>query len=292
MSEGIDAAVQRLLETGQALANSNETAARFAFIAHPDDETIKVPCASARVDGNDRIELLEPVLKALEERAPGPTRRSGNTALTDSDSFIAFVKRWGSDETVIYADTARLAFIAVLDDHPAGDEHADTSWRGFRAHYSCPRSPEWLAWTGAEGKAMRQTDFADFIESRLEDMVKIEGAAAPLDMLQVARALHIKTKGTFQREINPTNGDSIFVAKTETTSDSTQIPRAFAIGIPVFEGGERYKLEARVRFAIVEGTPQFSYMLHRRKEVERDAFGAIRNEIVEATARQMLSGTP
>lgn len=273
---------------------------RLAFLEHPDREGqpgAKVPIAlitEATDDGRfiSRVRVPEDVVHAFADQAPGPRRREGTVTLTDEDSFIAFVNRWGSQATVIYANTDALAFVAVIDDHPQGDAVAAAHWRKHRATYACPRDPAWKAWIANDGTGMAQVAFADFIEARLEDMVKAEGCAAPLDVLQMARQLHIRTKGTFQREINPTTGDSILVNKTETDTGSTVIPRAFAIAIPVFEGGERYQIEARVRFGFVEGAPRFSYTLHRRKENERDAFNAIRRKIGDATDRLVLAGTP
>jgi uncharacterized protein YfdQ (DUF2303 family) len=273
---------------------------RLGFIEHPDrvgQPGAKIPVALVtEIDDEGApvttVKVLTGVIEEMDKRAPGPSRRTGAVRLTDEDSFIAFVNRWSSQHTVIYADTAALAFTAVLDDHPAGAEVAEALWREHRATYACPRSPEWQAWTANDEKWLTQTAFADFIEARLEDMVKADACAAPLDVLQMARQLHIRTKGTFQREVNPTTGDSILVNKTETETGSTVIPRAFAIAIPVFEGGERYQIEARVRFGFVEGSPRFAYTMHRRKEIERDAFGAVRRKIDAATGRLVLAGTP
>lgn len=117
-------------------------------------------------------------------------------------------------------------------------------------------------------------------------------AGSLVEMLKVARELHIRTKGTFQREVNPTTGDFILVNKNETETGSTVIPRAFALAIPVFEGGERYQVEARVRFQLTGSGPMFSFTMHRRAEIERDAFDGVRQIIAVGTERPVLAGTP
>jgi len=270
----------------KAGADTVKVADRVTWVAHPQDPDVKVPISITAGGG---IALMGDVLAVLDKRfveAP----RANTTKLTEVDSLIAHLKRWGSDATVVYADSVSFVLEAVLDDYPA-DATTD-AMRAHRAVYACPRSPEWVAWCAWDGKAMNQTTFADFIESRLEDMVGADGMPKPTDVLMVARQLNILTKGTFQREINPTNGDSIFVCKTETDAKSTQIPRAFMIGVPVFEGGTRYQVEARVRFALVEGRPAFSYTLHRRAEIERDAFGEVRAKVAKETGRLVLAGTP
>jgi uncharacterized protein DUF2303 len=111
--------------------------------------------------------------------------------------------------------------------------------------------------------------------------------------LQIARSLHVMTKGEFRREVNVTTGDSTFVCKTDTDASSTRIPRAFMLGIPVFDGGVRYQVEARIRFALVGGArPAFTIMLYRRTEIERLAFGEVRKLVATATGRLVLAGAP
>lgn len=273
---------------------------RFVEVAHPDDESCAVVAVLVTDRDGDtttsRVQLADDIQTELDRRMPGPRRREGTVHLQDVDSFCHYLSRYQRPESsVVYADVQRMMFVAVLDEHPIAQPDADvvsTSWRGFRASYTCPRSPEWQVWTANDGKEMRQEQFADFLEARLEDLAAADGMPKPVEMLTVARQLNIKTKGEFRREINPTNGDYILVNKTETTSDSTQIPRAFAIAIPVFEGGERYQVEARVRFACGEAGPRFSYTLHRRVEIERDAFKGVRDTIASTTKLPILSGTP
>jgi uncharacterized protein YfdQ (DUF2303 family) len=258
----------------------------MAWIQHPIDPKIGIP---VDVTASGDIQINADALTELDRRyAARP--RTGTTQLTEVDSLIEHIKRWGSDATIVYADNAAMAFVAVLDDHPA--DPTTTAARTHRATYACPRSAEWLCWTALDGKPQGQTQFADFIEARLEDLVGADGMPKPTDVLTVARQLNILTKGTFQREINPTNGDSIFVCKTETDAKSTQIPRAFMLAIPVFDGGVRYQIEARIRFTLIGGVPQFTYVLHRRGETERDAFGEVRAKVGKETGRLVLAGTP
>lgn len=267
---------------------------RIDEVEHPDSPLVKVPVILTTA-GNEAgnletsVRLADDILAELDKRMPGPKRRTNSVTLTEVGSLVEYMKRYQTADTVVYADTKALGFVVVFDEHPAGG----TAWRESRARYTCPRSPEWLAWTQAEGKALKQDEFADFLEARLEDLTAGGGKyPKAVEVLAVARQLHIRTKGTFQREINPTTGDHVMINKTETEQGSTEIPRAFGIAVPVFESGERYEVEARVRFALVNGVPSFSFTLHRRAEIERDAFDAVRTVIEQATGRLMLAGTP
>lgn len=281
--------IDELLRAGEVAAG---VVPRVTWLEHPQDDGIKIPVALEHEGGESTVVVLHEAIAALDARRGGPPRRTGTTRLTEVDSFIAHVLRWGCADTVIYADTVALAFTAVLDDHPPGPENGDTAWRDHRAHYACPRSAEWKAWTEREGKPMSQGEFGDWIEARLEDLVGSKGKPAPTDVLTMARHLHIKTKGTISREIDPVTGDYHMLNKSETESGSTVIHRAFDIAIPVFEGGARYQLEARVRFAVVDGRPSFAFILHRRAEVERDAFMAVRVKVATDTKMLLLAGTP
>jgi uncharacterized protein YfdQ (DUF2303 family) len=271
------------IEAGRKAADAK---ARTTWLEHPKDTAIRVPMALG-ADGD--LEVQADALAELDKRFAGRPR-AGVTALTEVDSFIAYLQRWGTESTVVYANNASMSFEAVLDDHPPDGSTAAA--RAHRATYTCPRSNEWNTWAALDGKALTQQQFADFIESRLEDLVGGDGFPAPTSVLQVGRSLNILTKGEFRRDLNPTTGDSILVCKTETDAKSTQIPRAFLIAIPVFEGGERYQVEARVRFALLEARPTFSFTLHRRAEIERDAFGEVRDKVAKQTERLVLAGTP
>lgn len=288
--------VSALIEAGSQLAG---IAPLIGEVAHPDDPTVKVPVAIVESAGGGRhVELLEDVLEALDDRRPGPRTRSGRRVYTEVDSFIGAVRRWATPTAVIYAQTAGFSFEAVLDDHPAGA--SGTAWCADRADYACPRSNEWKIWTEQDGKGMTQLAFAEFVESRLEDMIDpakqnppLEGSfPAPLDVLTMARNLQIFTKGTYSRSFDPTSGQYEFINKNENAVGSTVIHRAFLIAIPVFDGGERYQLEARIRFGLVEGVPRFSFTLHRRTEVERLAFDKVRGKVAAETKLPVFAGTP
>jgi uncharacterized protein YfdQ (DUF2303 family) len=278
--------VQAILNAGQTLTGIGP---RVLEVKHPSDPDVVIPATLVtNADGASHVTYAKEILDALDARRAGPHRRSGTTKLTEVDSLIAFLKRWGSPDTVVYADTTALSLTAVIDDHPAGDA---SSWRQHRAVYNCPRAAEWIAWTEQADKPMIQSEFADWIEARLEDLTTGEGYPKPTELLTMARDLTIRTKGTFERKINPTTGDSLLVNKHETEIGSTVIPRAFLVAIPCFEGGDRYQLEARVRFTL-DGGPRFTYTLHRAKEIERDAFGEVRVKVADGAAVPVLAGTP
>lgn len=249
----------------------------------------------AGADGGAAV--AKDLLAELDARRPTPVRRKGTATLAELESFVEHVNRFKGPATVAFADVARFRVAAIFDYNPAGsaserDGDKLAGWMEHRAVYVCPRSPEWVAWTERDGRPMTQTEFADFVEARLEDLRSgsKDDYPKPVDVLAMARNLMVRTSGTFQRTIDPTTGTGTLIAKTEHGAESTKIHRAFLLGLRVFEGGELYAVEARVRFSLVEGRPAFSYQLYRRAELERDAFADVRAKVAEGTQVPVYAG--
>lgn len=282
--------VEGLITIGEENA---EAGARLIVIPHPNDPAVAVIATRERdSEGSDRLVYAHGIQEQLDQRMAGPARRAGVHALVEVDSLIHYINRHKSAHSIAWANPDAFRIEVVFDEHPAGPDATDTAWRKHRAVYTCPRSSEWKAWTERDGRQQGQEEFGDFIEARLEDLRAAQGYPKPLEVLEMARHLVMHQRGTFERKIDPTTGNGTLINKIDNEPHSTVIHRAFVLGIPVFEGGELYQVEARVRFALVEGRPLFSYTMHRRKEIERDAFSDVRTKVAEATGVPMLAGTP
>jgi uncharacterized protein YfdQ (DUF2303 family) len=288
LNESDAAAVIAAIESGTPIEH------HYAHVALTTNDDDKIDIPIRRVtdgEGGSKLEVFSDALDALEKRQPAPARRTTSHTLHELDSLIAHVNRYKSADAIAWADVAAARIVVVFNDHPQG--HIGAAWRDHRATYTCPKSPEWLAWCALDGQSMTQARFADFVESRLEDLKQHnETMSKPLDVLQMARNLVIRSKGTFERQLNPTTGENLLVNKNEHESTSTPIPRAFGLAISVFEGGTKYAVEARVRLQMVEGVPMFGYVLHRRKEIERDAFNDVRKAVNDQCSILILAGTP
>lgn len=248
-----------------------------------------VPIAILRE--GEQVATLEEAMEAADRRADAPQRRSGVTLHSELASFIAHLKRYAEKHTTVWADTDATRLVAVYNDHPAGSDPKKAGWSDHRAVYEAPRSPEWSLWTQNADRMMSSEDFAEFIESRIEDLTSTEGCASPVELLETARNMQIHTKGTFVKMVNPDTGEYHMVAQEEhDKKTSTRIPKRFTLALRVFEGGDQYRVEARIRFKIVHGSPQFSYSLKRHQEILRDAFGDVRTKVVEETKLPVFAG--
>lgn len=239
--------------------------------------------------------LLVPLgasVKNLEHLLDEPTRRRGQTTLRDEASFIKYVLEENESPAGgarIYGSYNPPQFIAVLNDH----HKLNAGWRDFTAKFNCPLSIEWQAWLASSKKTMTQTDFAQFIEDNLPDIV--EPAAA--DMLEISRSLEAKKKVNFASGIRLANGENQLTYEEEISGTAQkgqlQVPEVFAIGIPVLEGGPRYRVEARLRYRIADGGKlSMWYELVRPHKVLEDAVKEVWQLIQTETNITILNGSP
>ncbi|MBU0572054.1 MAG: YfdQ family protein [Candidatus Omnitrophica bacterium] len=232
------------------------------------------------------------VMKCIVASKPGPRRRVGTSAHQDLGSFIEHVNRFKSEHTTLWALLDEPTITAVYDYHPAGPDTNATQWCAHKAIYSCPLANEWTTWTQGSGRSMAQEAFAEFVEDHLEDLTSGEGFPDPMAILEMSRDLKVHTKGRFERKFNKTTGEYHLVCSQENESSSTAIPRAFLLAIPIFKGGELYKVEARMRLSIHDGAAYLVYKLHRSDELLRAAFKDVMDVVAEKTGVPLFVGSP
>lgn len=243
------------------------------------------------------FKILDELQARADSRADAPRRRKGTSNHSELASFIEHVNRFKDADSAVFADTGAVRMTAVLDYHQAGAEKPPR-WGEHRSVYVCPLSEQWRLWNANNGVKLAQDAFAQFIEDNMQDLASPSGNGAdkdlpmPSDVLTMARNLVIQSKGEFSRSINPTTGESSLVCKNENVTGSTKIPRAFLIGIPVFEAGAMYRVEARMRMDMSSGRPTFSYVLYQPEVIKRDAFGEVRQMVKEQTALPVFAGSP
>lgn len=217
----------------------------------------------------------------IERFLQQPTRVRGNTVISDLDSFIRYVLATNTGEMYWAATEVSACFTAVFN--------AD-SWRDHRATYAPQPSPEWVRWHGNSGKSKSQAEFAQFVEDNAVDVV--EPAAA--DMLEISRTLEAKKKVEFASGIRLSNGQTELTYQEQISGTAAkgklQIPETFRIGIPVFVGGDRYSVEARLRYRIESGVLRMWYELVRPHIVVNDAVQTMLTAIKEKVALPLYRG--
>lgn len=214
----------------------------------------------------------------LEHLLAAPVYAKAAVQARTVDSLIEYTNGHKVASTAIFADVESgrvqsvIDFIA-LDNTPAH--------KAQRCVYDAPFSEEWKRWTAISGKQHNQEAFALFIEENRDDVVTPDGAT----MLELAKTLDAKKKVTFKSGIRLDDGSVDLSFTDETTAAGAGIngkigiPTEIEIGIPVFYGGDRYKITAFFRYRIVEGKLVMWVDLHRIKHIRDAAFSDIINKI-------------
>lgn len=238
----------------------------------------------------------------LEHHLAAPARKKGTTTLHDSASFIAVVNDQKGNETRLFSTIVPPTFTAVFNHIAEG-----SGWGDHRAQYNAPLSPEWETWNEADGKKMRQTDIARFIESNLVDVRFREptpagdgkpahpGSPDGATLLEVCRTLEAKKKVDFKSSIRLSDGSTQFTYDEEVSGSARagtlSVPEQFSIGVPVFENGALYLVDVRLRYRIEGGVVFWLELVRPHKTIEH-AVKELRELIAKETGLPILTGTP
>lgn len=243
-------------------------------------------------------------VKSLEMNLPAPVRKQGTTTLNDAESFVAVVNDQKDENTRLFSTIKPPTFTAVFNHNAVG-----AGWGDHMAKYNAPISPEWGAWNTADKQKFNQVEMAQFLESNLVDIVHIPKTQATTDapaevgspdgatMLEICRTLAAKKDVEFKSAVRLGDGSTQFTYNEEVRGSAAngtlEIPEQFSIGVPVFENGEKYRVDVRFRYRIGQGGDLVMWLeLVRPHKVIEDAVKQLRSLIGEKTGMQVLNGTP
>jgi uncharacterized protein YfdQ (DUF2303 family) len=233
----------------------------------------------------------EYTVKDLEALLPNPIGTKASVTVTDAVSFVAYVQAFADEGTRIFAHDKQGTepkVIAVID-YPQKEQPRHGRHRVTLA----PRiSEQWGRWNTVNGKRMAQADFARFLEENSVD-VRAPDAAT---LIEVAQSIDATKAGAFRSGIRLADG-SFQLTYSEQVSATAgdgklRIPEKITLGIPVFERGELYAVDAWFRYRIDEGKLLLSVDLHRPRFVFDDAFLGLVSTIKSDLTRDVLFGTP
>lgn len=243
--------------------------------------------------------------KELSHLLPAPTRKKGTTTLNDAESFISVVNdQKAESRTRLFSTINPPTFTAVFNH--IGDE---PGWGDHKAKYNAPISVEWGAWVQIDKKKLYQVEMAQFLESNLVDIVFIpkadKTAEAPEEvgspdgatMLEICRTLQAKKDVEFKSAVRLGDGSTQFTYNEEVRGSAANgnlsIPEQFSIGVPVFENGQKYRVDVRFRYRIGQGGDLTMWLeLVRPHKVIEDAVKQLREHIAKETSLPILNGTP
>lgn len=255
--------------------------------------------------------VVKSAKELLAEYRTRPERRKGTAKLTELASFIEHVNRFKDSDSVIFGDRSpsKPALHCVLDYHHKGATAAPRFGQHC-ARYEFPVADEWRLWKERTGVAFSQRDFAAWMEDHLcdvvdpvahgkssQDFADMYGCkfAKPGEMLTLSKGLSIHVGREVTNKPNLQTGEDALVF-TEKHSDAggkqLSVPGAFLLAIPVFRGGDRFPIPARLRYEIEGSQVTWRYSLHRPDVAFDVAVKEACKEASEETELPLLYGTP
>ncbi len=232
--------------------------------------TLSTPIREHPQDGTKIIIVPEGFKHELlvdPDKVPVVTKRAPRFLHTDS--FVAYVNAFKiENQTRIFLHPEGMQAVAVIDyDKPS------TPDRGVhRAALKLELSPEWLAWSNAaaqtKARGFTQEDFAEFLEEHGVDVVTPTAA----EVIELVTKMQITRQVNYKRAINLQDGRQQFTFVNDNESGTTEFPAKLELGIPVFKGGERYKVTILLRYRLQDGgSLRFAMIVHRQEEILHDA---------------------
>ncbi|MDB5988886.1 MAG: hypothetical protein JWQ10_289 [Herbaspirillum sp.] len=229
----------------------------------------------------------------LEKTLQRPMRKRGTATFNDAASFVDYFKLHQMASR-IYGQVEPPKFIAVMNDN----RKDEPGWGDHRAVYNCPLSKEWLEWKKFAGQPRDQIAFSEFIESHTPDIISTANdEPTGAMMLEVATSFKAQKKVNFASGQRLDNGQVDFVFQEEIQGQAgskghIKVPERFYIGIPVFEGGAPYRIEAKLRYRLKDGSLSMWFDLVRDHKVQEAAFMDIWKEIADGTSTTIWRGVP
>ena len=265
---------------------------------------------------NDMGQMLETALQVVASRAPAHDTPDGgkiviipegyvaervapleaplprikqSVTMHDKDSFVAYVKRYQSEATRVFAEPGFLAggaahVTAVFDYHMPGA----ADYGAHSSRYMPRYSDQWNRWAKVCGAPLKQAEFAEFIEEVRADIREPEAAK----LLDVVRAFKASKKMEFDSVVYQANGDVklVYDEKTLQTGASGVLPEQMKLGIPVYFRGDVYAVPVFIRYRVGNGGVQFQLKLDRADLIEDAAFTDMAAKIGEATGIDVYLG--
>ena len=215
---------------------------------------------------------------------PGPINPAGTLTLLTPQSFASAVINNRSELTKVFADSENGLIECVFDFLSNVSMGRDAGWGQLRAQIKFSESRKLKEWKRTL-EWMSQTDFANFLEDHLEDVLTPSGQ----DLLSIATDLEASSQGSFKGKVNLQNG-STKLCYQDDVETTVEVPRLLTLGIPLFEHGDKYKLGARLRFVIAGGSVKFKLLFTNLQDAKDQEFERIVQEIEEKSTQSIYRG--
>lgn len=232
-----------------------------------------------------------------DEYLDHPKRKTGSVYVDDLNSFLIYFRKHSTPASEIYVNVDKHYITAVLDAH-----HTDSAdWGQHRLILRMTPTDRWAAWTGNDRTALKQVQFAEFIEDHLDDIRTPDAAT----MLEIASTLQASTRVKFSSSVRLSNGTRRLQWEEQTDAHAgeagkLEVPAEFTIGVAPFDFADPYEVTSRFRYRIESGALFITYLLDDPTAVVRDAVRDVVTRLEEALtldgmdrpSHKVMRGTP
>lgn len=298
-----------LMKIAHEIASDN---ARAKLVSVREPDTGIEGIAVLRPDGS--IEALHDGV--FDDYRGRPKHIDGTASMTRLESFVDHVNRFKDSHSAIFArdDMVAPSLTAVFDYHEDRIDGGGPRFGRHKSKFAFPLAPEWKAWTGQNKQAMRLNDFAEFIEDRFVDvehitdtsilnddiqklvaMIGQNGIASPSDLVVLSRGLKVHVKDEVTDTRNIASGEIEVQFKSEhqdRNGNKLVVPGLFVLTIPIFKGGDLYRIAARLRYRVKEGALVFWYEMWGIERVFELAFSEACEIASTDTELPLFFGSP
>ena len=142
---------------------------------------------------------------------------------------------------------------------------------------------------------LRQIAGGEFIDNNQADIASPEGYPSSAEMLNMALNFEAKQDYRFKSSVRLQNGgvNMTFVQDDDKgTVEQMKVFDKFAIGIPVYFGGDAYQINVLLRYRHRDGTVVFWYELVRPDLVMKAATDTIIEKIKAECGQPFFFGNP
>lgn len=229
-----------------------------------------------------------------DDHRDAPRRKTGTYSVDDSASFIAYLTKHGDADTEVWADTAKAAVTGVLN----ANEGGVARFEDHRVVYAARPTDAWKAWLALDGRLIDQSTLAEHLEDRALDIIDPSAA----DMLELAQTFTATIGVNFESSKRLSSGERQLEYREQVDAKAGRagrldIPEKFVLALQPYEGSEKYKVTARLRYRITDGALRIGYRIERPEDIAREAFTGVVTEIQGAladtvTATPVLFGRP
>lgn len=254
----------------------------------------------------------------LEKFRKFPKRPQGTSRHQTLASVIQHARQYKAPGTAAWCElgNASASLLVVYDYHLGNADKAEMSgalegedvgarWCAFGASYAFPIAPEFKAWREMSGKELTQEAMAAFLEDHLHEVCTPEDAgertaamaqtlgvtiASPSSLLGFARRSAATVSMYVAEKIDAQTGARELIYQEEVnhqTEDRAKIvpPGAFAIRVPVLQGGAEYRLPVRLKSKVSGRAIKWSFEVYR---ADQAFLRAVEEELAKFTAETGL----